>query len=428
MYASWRTENRTLTKSAYQASGGVSGALIRRAETVYAELDELGQFAARQIFLRLITLGEGTEDVRRRVSRSELEALSITNDQYSVINDQSLISYVLDSFGVARLLTFDRNPLTQAPTVEVAHEALLRVWERLREWIHASRGEIRLHRRLTAATAEWERRERESDFLESGARLAQYEAWAAVTNLARTQPEDEFLQASLAKREEHHAMADARQARETALEDRARNWRLRLNVVLSVAVVIALALTIFAFDQWRNAQREADISNSLSLATSSQLALNEKNTNLALALALEANRIDNPPAQAQLMLADAAYAPGTRLLFLGHEGAVQDVAITPNGRLALSASVDQTLILWDLITGKQVRRLEGHTGAVNGVAISQDGETAVSGSADNSLILWDLATGTIIRRFNGHEDVVQDVAINPDGKSVLSSASDNSLI
>lgn len=62
------------------SSGGVAGALARRADEVYAALDEAGQAAARQMFLRLVTLGDGVEDTRRRALRSELEALDELRD------------------------------------------------------------------------------------------------------------------------------------------------------------------------------------------------------------------------------------------------------------------------------------------------------------------------------------------------------------
>src|SRR6185503_9056627 len=71
-----RRQGRTLTLAAYQESGGVKGALARRAEELYTGLDEAGQEMIRQLFLRLVTLGEGTEDTRRRVLRAELEALT----------------------------------------------------------------------------------------------------------------------------------------------------------------------------------------------------------------------------------------------------------------------------------------------------------------------------------------------------------------
>ena len=76
--------------------------------------------------------------------------------------------------------------------------------------------------------------------------------------------------------------------------------------------------------------------------------------------------------------------------------------------------------LWDLATGREIRKLEGHSDAVNSVAFSPDGKTALSGSEDNTLRLWDLATGREIRKFEGHSGAVSSVAFSPDGKTALS--------
>ena len=163
-----RREGRMLTGEAYQSIGGVLGALGRRAEQAYNEFDQEGKGISRQLFFRLVTLGEGTEDTRRRVPRSELESL--------VTNDQSLISNIINSFGQARLLTFDRDPLTREPTVEVAHEALLQEWRRLWEWLDESRADIRMQRVLGNAAAEWMQAEQDPGFLLRGSRLDQFEA------------------------------------------------------------------------------------------------------------------------------------------------------------------------------------------------------------------------------------------------------------
>src|SRR5262249_23234135 len=76
-----RRHGSTLTLDAYRASGGVMGALARRAEDLYTGLDSIGREAARQLFLRLVTLGEGTEDTRRRVRRTELSALTEVGEE-----------------------------------------------------------------------------------------------------------------------------------------------------------------------------------------------------------------------------------------------------------------------------------------------------------------------------------------------------------
>jgi energy-coupling factor transporter ATP-binding protein EcfA2 len=106
----------TLSAAVYRDVGGVAGALARRAEELYDGLPEPAQAAARQLFLRLVTPGEGTGDTRRRVARAELLALP---------PDRAAVLAAVEAFGAARLLSFDRDPGTRAPTVEVAHEALL---------------------------------------------------------------------------------------------------------------------------------------------------------------------------------------------------------------------------------------------------------------------------------------------------------------
>lgn len=111
-----------LTVDDYQAVGGMAGALARRAEQTFADLPEPVARAARQLFLRAVTLGERTGEVRRRISRAELLDLA---------TDPAAMRHALDAFGAARLLTFDRDVETREPTVEIAHEALLTQWSTL---------------------------------------------------------------------------------------------------------------------------------------------------------------------------------------------------------------------------------------------------------------------------------------------------------
>jgi WD40 repeat protein len=111
----------------------------------------------------------------------------------------------------------------------------------------------------------------------------------------------------------------------------------------------------------------------------------------------------------------------------GHSGSVYAVAITPDGRHAVSGSYDKTLKIWDLNTGKIIRPLEGHSGSVYAVAITPDGHRAVSGSYDNSLKIWDLDTGNILRTLEGHSRSVTAIAITPDGRHAVSGSYDKTL-
>ncbi|MEA2058524.1 MAG: protein kinase, partial [Actinomycetota bacterium] len=187
-----RREGNLLTAEAYDTGGGVKGALGTRAEDIYGGLLPVEQAAARQVFLRLVTLGEGTEDTRRRVRRSELMSLE-------GLSGPALA--VIETYGHHRLLSFDRNPVTRAPTVEVAHEALLREWSRLRSWIDDQRSDVRLHLQLADGTAEWIEADRDPEFLLTGGRLEHIDGWATSTDFASSEAERAFLEASIAQRD-----------------------------------------------------------------------------------------------------------------------------------------------------------------------------------------------------------------------------------
>ncbi len=111
----------------------------------------------------------------------------------------------------------------------------------------------------------------------------------------------------------------------------------------------------------------------------------------------------------------------------GHSWVVEGVALSTDGRWAVSASWDATLKVWDLETGAELRTLVGHSYWVNGVALSADGRRAVSASNDKTLKVWDLETGTELRTLAGHSDVVNGVALSADGRRAVSASDDKTL-
>ncbi len=122
-------------------------------------------------------------------------------------------------------------------------------------------------------------------------------------------------------------------------------------------------------------------------------------------------------------------SPGGQLLrtLSGHSEEVNAVAVTGDGKQAISASSDNTLKVWDLATGEQLRTLNGHSISVTAVAVTADGKQAISASYDKTLRVWDLATGEQLSTLNGHSDSVTAVAVTADGKQLICASSDNTL-
>lgn len=434
-----RHENGMLTINSYQEIGGVAGALAQRAEQVYANLDPTLKAVSRQLFLRLVTPGDNDNDTRRRVTRDELTAL-----------DASALNTVLDTFGKVRLLTFDRDPITRTPTVEIAHEALIRRWGQFQHWIEDSREDIRLHRRLVTEVQEWLEADRDGGFLLTDSRLEQYDSWSKSTDLALNDNEQAFIDASIERREYERQRDEARKARELELQQNA-NRRLKYLVgSLSVFLVVAVLLSGFALNQRdvaetasatseanaiiaegaRNlAERRADEANSLALASQSMLELNQYNTDLAISLGLVANSIENPPAVSQNALRNAAYSPATRTRC--DTGMTQTVTykLSHDGAKLLTSNWDQTqaettFTLWDTATCDMLKQTTFPDKAVTAIDFIGEGDTVLMTTLDTrfrqtaTVMLWDIDAWEAIYEEQGIGYSFH-INISPDGSTAL---------
>lgn len=414
-----RRQGRILTLEAYRASGGVVGALSKRAEDLYQGLDPDQQEAARQLFLQLVTLGEGTEDTRRRVRRADISPISPAIDS------------VIDLYGRYRLLTFDRDPVTRSPTVEVAHEALIRHWGQLREWVAASREMLRIQRRLAQAAQEWNNAGQEESFLASGVRLAQFEALAAEGNLALTGLERTYLTASLAARDARQQREAERQAREMTLERRARRRLQGLVAVLLAAFLGALALTLFAFNQRSIAQREQRLAFARELATAAINNL-ESDPDLSLLLAVQSAVVTHSAGEAVTPETESALYQAVQVAWrskytFSHDHTLQDVSFSPTRAQLAIASANGSVTIWDADTGKQVLSWTAHPKLVKSVVFSPDGMRIATASNDQTAKIWDAATGELLLTLEGHEDQVKAVAFSPDGSLVATASHDQTL-
>jgi DNA-binding SARP family transcriptional activator/class 3 adenylate cyclase/ABC-type glycerol-3-phosphate transport system substrate-binding protein len=273
-----RRRGRALTLEAYRAIGGVSGALARRAEELYEAMSEEGREATKQLFLRLVIPGDGPSDTRRLVSRAELLSIQL---------DRRAMEGVIDTFGRHRLLAFDRDPATRGPTVEVAHEALLRSWDRLRMWIDLYRDDLDRHRRITAAARDWEASAEDPGLLLRGRRLDDLRAWEASTDLALSHEEQEYLAASVRNHDRELEEGEARAERERTLERRSVARLRALVAVLTVAVLVAAGLTTIATNRAGEAERLRN-QGRIAALTGSSLTNLDANPDRSVLLALHA--------------------------------------------------------------------------------------------------------------------------------------------
>jgi serine/threonine protein kinase/WD40 repeat protein len=307
-----RREDQLLTHKAYQDIGGVLGALARRAEEIYRELDEEHQEATVQLFLRLVTLGEGSEDTRRRALQSEIMAAS---------PNKKVMQEVIDMFSGFRLLTTDRDPSTRTPTVEVAHEALIRQWQRLRGWLSDTREDVRLQRLLAAESQEWDENNRDASFLLRGGRLVQFEDWYKSSSVALTPTDIEFIEASVAERQRVEEADRIRLLREREAERKARRNLQLLLVGAFIALIVAGALAFLAFQQ-SSAARRAEVvaldAQQTAIVQVTDVAQAQANaeSNLVTAeaagteAALQADNASTQQALAEFAAADAVNAQG----------------------------------------------------------------------------------------------------------------------
>jgi DNA-binding SARP family transcriptional activator/WD40 repeat protein len=251
----WRLrETNVLRLETYRAVGGVRGAIARLAEQVYAQLGQSERRVARAILLRLAA-SEGPAAVRRRVSLNEFDP-----------DRREDVRGVLAALTDARLLTASDG------VVEVSHEALLREWPRLREWLAEDSVGRRLHRHLIERAREWDERGHDRGDLYRGVRLASALEWASAHEQELNETERQFLIAS-------------QQATQRALR------RLRVGAAaLAVLLVLAVFGGVVALVQRQAAKREARVALANQLGAQ---AVVEPRIDRALLLALEALNLND---------------------------------------------------------------------------------------------------------------------------------------
>jgi len=410
-----RRQGHTLKLDGYTEAGGVHGAIARTAETVYQQLDEHQQAIARNIFLRLTELGEGSGDVgaslytRRRVSLDEL---------FPCPEDANDVEAVLNTLADARLIATERE------TVQVAHEALIREWPTLREWLEEDREGLRMHRHLTEAAQEWQRLDRDPGELYRGARLVQASEWALAYSKALNPLEREFLAAS-----------EKRVQQEQVARERTRR---RLTLASAGAALIFLVLAIAGGIGWRQAEQrrhETEVQRQIALSRlSRQLVaqaagqLDAGNGQVAMLLAIEAGRVSDTPEVFSLLhrISHRVAAPLVvgPVVLSGGAGEVRHAECNGDESRVLTASSDGMAYVWDVATGAELLTLSGHTDGVNHAVWNKDESRILTASDDKTVRVWDAETGAELLTLSGHTRPVRYAEWDKDESRILTAGDD----
>ncbi|MGH3759477.1 XRE family transcriptional regulator [Actinophytocola sp.] len=399
----WRRRHgTTLTLGGYESAGGLRHALTRTAEDIVAGLDPARRLVAKQLFLRLCALGEGTDDAKRRVSREELADLPGAPE-------------LLDRLAAARLVTLDRD------NVELAHEALIRHWPRLREWLTEDREGLRIHRQLTDAALAWKSLHRDAGALYRGARLARAQEWAAAL------PDGAEEALSPLEREFLHASRSALVAERTAERLRTRRQR-RLVAVLVVLVVFASVTTVSAVLAQHDATEQRNAAAAQRVITQATLLV-RTDPDLAEQLGLAAYRLAPTPENKDSLLRIAAATA---------ERQVDQVGFEPGGRI-WGVRIGETAVTINDVTDPDYSgdgqplttptdTADGPT--VDAMAFAPDGRTLAMVTLRKRVQAWDLTAlpdRTPIASFTAPpgacDPSCSQLAIHPDGRTLAFASS-----
>jgi WD40 repeat protein len=404
-----RQEKGTITRKCYDDIGGVEGALAQRAETIFATLTEDGKNPQmekdfRRLFTRLVTLGEGQEDTRRVVERREL--------------GDEVWSLAQRLAGEDNRLVVTNAPVFSRETAEVAHEALIRHWPKLVEWINRDRAFQSWLRQIKSNIELWSADPTDEGPLLRGGMLAQGRDWLNRRRDDLSPAEQGYIEASLALRQRAEAEKEAaRKERERQLQELAetskqlaaeqtaksklaemsrrkiQRW-LAATVILAIAAVLLGVVVELGRESAVEQQRIA-LSQQLAAQSKSLIAGEAKTTQESVLLGIESLRLYHN-ADSELALRNSL-----RLLprLLNHyqlpvteRGAGVLIALSADDAFLATGSPNGDVAVWNLRAGTPVFRVR-HDKGITALTFDPKGQYLATGGRDGHAKLWRMPSG-----------------------------------
>ncbi len=410
----------------YDAVGTLAHALNQHAEEIFAALPAAQQPVCAAAFRALTDSSTDSRGIRRPTRFADLAAVAGTDD--------ATLAATLAPFrapGAAFLMPPAGDPLHADTIVDLAHESLMRIWDRLCAWGEREADAARMLRRLGDAAdlhaagqaSLW--RDPELQFaLDWRARNQPGEAWARQYGRALA-PALAFLDTSRQARDEAAAAAAAHlEAERQAAAERLRNrrvWRLTVGAIVAATAVAGVTGVL-----WQRAEHASEVAVSRQLAAQSATELAGGRLSRALQLAAAGFAHEASFEARDSLLAALVHAPA-EWNRAGQQGVIA-IAVSPDGKLVASGGHDGSIRLWQP-DGTPAATLAGHTDRVFGLAFSPDGRRLASASADGSARLWDVAGARPIGgALPGHTAAVLAVAFSPDGRWLASAGSDQVIV
>ena len=376
--------NGQLTLDAYRQLEGIGGALERQAQQVYDNLDPQSQDCARWIFLNLTQLGEGTEDTRRRLAKSELVVAKypepLVDRTLQTLTDAKLLVVNLDN-GKSGQSRSAANPpaddelfleaMRQEATVEVVHEILIRHWSSLRWWLEENRARLRSQRQIEQAASLWLQKNKQDDFLLKGVRLAEAEDILIKYTDELSTTAKEYVASCI----------DVREAEQRAAKQRLR----RAQLTATGLGILGLAATVLGVGAYRQ-KLIAQVENIASL---------------------------NSTAEAQLLSNQQLESLTSSLRAAKQFEQIQglDRFLVGNARWQKSKHQTTARLQQSVYGSQELNRLEGHSQRVNAVRVSEDGQLLATASDDGTVKIWQ-ENGTLLKTLTEAEAAANTVAMN----------------